>query len=378
MGKQSQRIAILGAGPIGLEAALYARTLGHDVAVFEQGQAAEQVARWGHVRMFSPFGWNSTPLGRKTVGGSLPEDGAILHAAEYRDAYLVPLAESPAIKPFLQLQTQVLTVGRVGWRKTDTTAKLPPFRLLVRGPQQEERFEEADAVLDCTGTYQRPNWAGDGGIPAAGEINARPNIMYWNDDILGAKSQHYADRSIILIGDGHSAATTICALADLAESHQSTWVFWLTHGAKGAPLPRNPGDPLRERDRLAARANALACRCDANLEFHAQTRINELISHGPDKGFRVAGTVCGRAMTWEVDRVIANVGYRPDMTVCQELRAGEPTDSIITGEPGYFFLGAKSRGRNGTFLLRDGYEQIREVFQRIAADPRLDLYSKAA
>ena len=35
------RIAILGAGPIGLEAALYARTLGHTVMVFEQGQVAD-------------------------------------------------------------------------------------------------------------------------------------------------------------------------------------------------------------------------------------------------------------------------------------------------------------------------------------------------
>jgi len=358
------RIAVLGAGPIGLEAALYAHKLGHGVSVFEQGQAGEHVGRWGHVRMFSPFGMNSTPLGRATLVDCLDE-AAMLTSRDFRDAYLLPLAEH--LKPYLHLQTTVLTIGRVGWRKTDGHAKkLPPFRLLVRNAQNQERFETADVVLDCTGTYSRPNWAGDGGIPAAGEIASRPQIMYWNDDILGAKKAHYAGKSIVLIGDGYSAATTISSLAALAEEHQSTWVFWLSHGPKGAPLPRIAKDILRERDRLAVKANSLACRCDGNLEFHPLTLVEEIIAHGPDKGFRIAGTSHGKPVNWEVDRVIANVGYRPDLTLCQELRTGEPSGDIGTGEPGYYFLGAKSRGRDSGFLLKDGHEQIRKVFALLA------------
>ena len=61
------RVAVLGAGPVGLEAALYARALGLSVAVYEAGHVAEHVNRWGHARMFSPFGWNATPLGRHTL-----------------------------------------------------------------------------------------------------------------------------------------------------------------------------------------------------------------------------------------------------------------------------------------------------------------------
>ena len=57
------RIAILGAGPIGLEAAIYARYLGFDVAVFDRGTVANNVLQWGHVRMFSPFSMNSSSLG---------------------------------------------------------------------------------------------------------------------------------------------------------------------------------------------------------------------------------------------------------------------------------------------------------------------------
>ena len=57
------RIAILGAGPIGLEAALYAHYLGYDVDVYERGRVADSVRAWGHVRMFSPLAMNCSLLG---------------------------------------------------------------------------------------------------------------------------------------------------------------------------------------------------------------------------------------------------------------------------------------------------------------------------
>src|SRR6266851_1988222 len=63
----TRRIAVLGAGPIGLEAGLYARQLKLPFTIFEQGRIGEHVWRWGHVRLFSPFGMNSTPLGRKAI-----------------------------------------------------------------------------------------------------------------------------------------------------------------------------------------------------------------------------------------------------------------------------------------------------------------------
>jgi thioredoxin reductase len=381
------RVAVLGAGPIGLEAALYARTLGLPVAVYDQGSPAAHVERWGHVRMFTPFGMNATPLGRQTLfreapKTELPGDADLLTAREFRDRYLLPLAASPILQECLHLQTRVMAIGRTGWRKTDPQdprKPLPPFRLLLRDAKGAERFDAADVVLDCTGVLGRPNWLGDGGIPAAGELAGRPHFTYWLDDVLGAKRGHYANKSVVLIGGGYSAGTTVGDLATLAEAEQATWIVWLTKAPRGQqPLPRFANDPVKERDRLAVRANHLAARCDGNLEYHPQACLDEVTCHGPDQGFRVVARVGGVSKTWEVERVIANVGYRPDLSLSAELRVEEPAGKIETGEPGYFVLGAKAAGRDSTFLLRDGHEHVRKAFALILGKASQDLYAKKA
>jgi thioredoxin reductase len=357
------RVAVIGAGPIGLEAALYAKTCGLPVTVYDRGGIADHVRRWGHVRLFTPFGFTVTPLGLRTLqrekpNRTLPEPTDVLTGREFRDTYLVPLAESDLLLESLQLETAVLHVGRVPGKG---------FRLLVRTSKNQERIDTADVVLDCSGTYATPNWLGDGHIPAVGELAAWPHIAGGVEDVLGERKTHYAGRSILLIGDSYSAATTICALAALAEEHPATWVVWISRGPRGQPLPRIANDPFKERDRLAVKANSLATRCDGNLEFHPQTVLDEVTCHGPDKGFRVAGRTQGKPISWEVERIIANVGYRPDTSLAAALRPHEP---------GYFVLGAKSR--DAGFLMRDGFEQIKQVFASILGNPKLDLYGKKA
>lgn len=384
----SQRIAVFGAGPIGLEAAAYARTAGVDVQVFEAGTIGEHLHRWGFVRMFSPFGMNSTALGQTVLLRDqptriLPGVNDVLSGNEFREQYLLPLSESSLLRGLIQTQTRVLAVGRTGWRKSDpapdSRKPLPPFRVLLRDANNQERLESFDAILDCTGILTRPNTVGDGNIPAIGESTASAHVEHWPCDVLGHRRGHYAGKSIIVIGAGYTAATTVCDLARLAEDDQATWIIWLTRGPRGSqPLPRIAADPLKERDRLAVRANSLACRGDGNIEFHAQTIIDELHCSGPDQGVRVSGRVGGKPISWDVERVIANVGYRPDLSFCSELRVTEPTGSIETAEPGYFVLGAKSRGRDSNFLLRDGHDQIRRTFAAILGKPGLDLYTKKA
>ncbi|MDQ6727804.1 MAG: flavoprotein, partial [Actinomycetota bacterium] len=56
------RLAILGAGPTGLEAALAAVEQGWPFTVLEAGdRPAAQVRAWGHVRMFTPWDLDVSP-----------------------------------------------------------------------------------------------------------------------------------------------------------------------------------------------------------------------------------------------------------------------------------------------------------------------------
>jgi thioredoxin reductase len=404
MPKPERRLAILGAGPIGLEAALYAGALQIPFTIYERGRPADHVWRWGHVRLFTPFGMNVTPLGRAAAqkqkpSQTLPANDVFLTGREFISAYLGTIAES--LQGNMQADTLVLQVGRRGLHKQDDPSGAgrgkQPFRLLLRDKQNRERSEEADVVLDCTGIYGQHRWLGAGGIQAAGELTAEPHICYTLDDILGDRKNHYANKNVLVVGGGLSAATTVSNLAQIATDNQSTWVTWIARGANSWPIKRVANDPLKERDRLAVRANNLATRTDANVEFHAQTVVEAIESQGPDKGFRVATRSAGKQRTIEVERIIGNVGYSPDRMLYRELQIEEcyatfapagtaghlrgdkqsaGPDFLRNPEPNYFILGAKSYGRNADFLLPTGFEQVRDVFRLIAGNLTLDLYGR--
>jgi hypothetical protein len=407
------RIAVLGGGPIGLEAALYARSLNLPVTVYERGRIGEHLRRWGHVRLFSPFGMNVTSLGRTALLADkprhdFPADTDTITGRDHVACYLEPLAQSAALRDCLRPGVQVVQVGRRGLLKSDGPGDAKrgqqPFRLLLRDAKGRETFEEADVVLDCTGTFGQHRWLGEGGIPAAGEIKAEPQITYDLPDGLGDRKADYAGRSILVVGSGYSAATTVCNLATLAEQNPSTWVVWLTRGAKSQPLKRLANDPLKERDRLAARANTLATRGEGNVEFHPQSPVEAIEWLGPDKGFQVTVRTGGKPKTWEVERVIGNVGYTPDASLYREMQVHECYASLgpmalaasllkhaggdclsipaqgpnvlRNPEPNFYILGAKSYGRNSNFLLRAGFEQVRDVFALVMGKADLDLYRK--
>jgi len=404
---EARRLAIIGAGPIGLEAALLGVQLGFEVRIFERGRIGEHVQRWGHVRLFSPFGMNTTAGGRAAIkaelpGHTFPSDDECITGRQHVAAYLEPLSRLKVLKDCVRTENQVLYVGRQRLLKDDLAGDPKranaPFRLLVR-EKGKERFEEADVVLDCSGTYGQHRWLGDGGIPAAGELAAENAICYGLEDILGERRNYFAGKTTLVIGSGFSAATSVVNLAELASSAQETWVVWLARTASTQPIKRTPNDPLRERDRLAVRANTLATRTDGNVEFHAQAVIGSVESLGQDKGFKVTALLgkSSQPRTWEVDRIIANVGYSPDGSLYRELQVHESyttlgpmrlatalaeqpgadclqhgsrgADALRTPEPNFFILGSKSYGRNPHFLLRVGFEQVREAFGLLTGKP---------
>jgi thioredoxin reductase len=270
-----------------------------------------------------------------------------------------------------------------------------------------EQIRTADAVIDASGTYGQPNWLGDGGIPAVGERAAAEHIEYGLADILGHQRDRYAGRHVLVVGAGHSAATSVVALAELARSEPSTRVTWVTRRAASGegPVRQIANDRLPLRDELARRANALAAE-GALVRHLPGTRVDALA--GGAEGFlvRLVGEHAGELA---VDRLIANVGYRPDNRLWAELQVdecyasggprtmaaaslsqavGDETtvppvyspgakdqgfvvrvdarpcgpETLVCPEPDFYVLGAKSYGRGSQFLYSMGLAQIRALF----------------
>lgn len=405
------RIAVLGAGPVGLEAALYARYLGYDVDLYERGGVAENVLRWGHVRLFTPWRQNVSPLALAALRSQdeswrPPDDDALLTGCEFAERFLQPLAHSDLLVDSLRLRTEVLAVGREGQLKGDHAGEEAredgDFRLLLRDAHGKESIATAEAVIDASGTYHNHNWVGASGILAPGERAAADAIEYGLPDVLGLDRDRYAGKKVLLVGAGYSAATSVVSLAELARDVPGTHILWITRKtpeASGGPIAKLERDRLAARDRLALEANALARGESPAVTYQGGTVVNriERLANGR-LSVGLGGLV---SETVEIDRMVANVGYRPDRSLYAELQINEcyaserPTRfaagcadgdrdgvdsaspgpaSLINPEPDFYVLGAKSFGRNSKFLLSQGLAQIRDLFTIMGDRANLDLY----
>ncbi len=388
-------IAIIGAGPVGLEAALTALERGYEVSVYERGQIADAVRQWGHVRMFSPFAMNASAQGLARLqrdGVKLPGPAALLTGAQFRDAYLLPLARSLA--PHIRENCAVRAIGRSRRLKGDFIADpergAAPFRLLLQD-ESGERSELADIVLDCSGTFAQSNLLGEGGIPVPGEAACAGHVHYGVPNLTNRARDRFAGRRVLVVGAGHSSATAVCDLARIREHAPETKIIWSIRRKRPIPAEEMPGDPLPERAQLAAAANRLAR--EGCVQLLTGGSIDSL-AQNPD-GIEVRWCDSnGQTRTLMIDEIIAATGFRPDLELTRELQvqtcwATEGTyplavsllgeagadclttppfgaEALLHPEPCFFTLGMKSYGRSSNFLLRTGYDQVAAVFDWLA------------
>ena len=392
-------IAILGAGPIGLEAALAAAEHGFSFTLYEAGaRPAEDVRAWGHVRMFTPWEMNLSDRMRRGLAGAgqpLPAADRCPTGRELLAELMEPLAALPAIAPRLRLDTRVQAVGREGLLKNEEIATparaARRFRLLLTDPAGREWTESADVVLDATGTSGHPNSLGDGGIPAPGETAASARITRRIPD-LEREAASWAGRTVLLAGAGHSAQTAGLALADLAREATGTRVVWALR--KDELAGGGEPDPLPERARLVSRARELAAGASPAVEVRRRVVVESLRPANGGLSVTLRGAD-GERREVAADRVLSLTGGVGDHELYRQLQVHEcyatcgpmklsaailgaaaggdclaqtthGVETLTNPEPNFFLLGSKSYGRNNTFLLRVGYDQVEEVFTLLA------------
>ena len=387
------RIAILGAGPIGLEAALAAYERGCEFTVYEEGDGpGAHVRDWGHVRLFTPWDMNVSERMRRALPDA-PSGASLPTGVELAERLIDPVATSPALAGRIRTRTRVDAVAREGLLKHEAIAsperREHSFRLLVSDTSGRESVEHADVVIDCTGTYGNPNALGDGGIPAPGE-RALADRIERRIPHFDAGAREWASGTTLLTGAGHSAQTAARALAELARDAPGMRMIWAIRSSKpgwGAVAD----DPLPERARLTRSAAELAGGASEAIEARLGF-VTEALA--PREG-RIAVTLRnGHAEEVEVDRVLALNGGVGDYSIYRQLQVHEcyatsapmklsaallgagagdcleqeshGPETLTNPEPGFFILGAKSYGRNSQFLMRIGWEQVSDVFGMIA------------
>ena len=389
-------VAIVGAGPIGIEAALAAAERGWPFTVYESAATvAGHVREWGHVRLFTPWAMNLSARVRRVLGDAAPGGADLPTGDELADRVLDPVAA--ALGDRVRLGTRVLALAREGLLKHEEISSAArgsrPFRLLVAGPDGAERVEHADVVLDCTGTWGEPNALGDGGIPAPGESSLGARIERHLPD-FARDAPDWAGRRILLTGSGHSAQTAAQALAALARQAPGTEVVWAVRGGDRS-FGALAGDPLPARAELNRDATSLA----AGASDAVDVQFGVVCERLAERGGRIAVALRNGAVgELEVDRVLALNGGVGDASLYRQLQVHEcyataapmklsaallaqsgegPADclglappgpeTLVNPEPGFFILGAKSYGRNSQFLLQVGWQQVDDAFSLIVA-----------
>lgn len=389
---QTYPVVVLGAGPVGLAAAAQLAQRGLSFLVLEAGaKVAAHIRQWGHVKMFSPWRFNTEPVsvGYLTQQGwQKPDQDGFPTGAELVQQYLEPLAALPQIKTYVRLSHKVLGISRLDtdlMKNKDRTAQ--PFVVLVDTPDGQQELL-ASAVIDCTGTWHTPNPAGSHGMAALGELAHQGQIFY---GIVNQQkdSARYANQRVLVLGAGHSAFNSLQELVALKRQYPYTQIHWAIRGANvDKILGGGANDQLKERGALGLLVGQWLQQ--GLMSLHPEFRLRRIAESGEGLILSSADKTLPA-----IDQLVVNTGFRPDLSILSELRLGldpatqsptalapmiDPNEhscgtvrphgylELTQPEVNFYIAGMKSYGRAPTFLLLTGYEQVRSIVAALAGD----------
>lgn len=392
----TKTVAIIGAGPVGLAAAAHALEKGLEPVVLEAGpDAGHAVRQWPHVRMFSPWEYNTDKAAKRLLAGTgwnAPDPKAYPTGAELIELYISPLANRTELASRLKVSADVTAISRVGFDRVKTKGReSAPFEVRFRNGKGDEQIQ-ADAVIDTSGTWFSPNPAGANGLCAIGEQDTGGRIAYGMPDILNGDRARYANKKVAVLGSGHSAIGTLLELVQLAEQAPDTKPIWLLRGNRPEKaFGGGANDKLAARGELGLRFAELVG--EGRVAVEAEFKVSHIANWDDRLRIGAGSARCGRHVV--VDELIVATGFRPDLSFLSEMRLAldpalecpialapliDPNEhscgtvrphgakELRQPEPGLYIAGMKSYGRAPTFLMITGYEQVRSIVADIAGD----------
>ncbi|APH05026.1 NAD(P)-binding domain-containing protein [Bacillus weihaiensis] len=389
-------VAIIGGGPIGLAAAAHLTLKEEPFILFEAGSSiGSNILEWGHVRMFSTWKYNLDKASRRLLektGWVAPNESSLPTGKDLVEKYLLPLSTITELKKNILLHAKVEGIAKKGLNKLKTVKREnSPFEIYV-DVKGEQKVFEAKAVIDATGTWQSPNPSLSNGIWTKKEQELIEQIHYGIPDIV-QEEDRYKNKTIMVVGSGHSAINSILYLAQLKKQFPQTKLYWVLRKQKvDEAYGGLETDELEARGELGKKMKKLV---ETNqLTVLTPFSIRELKKEG--EKISVSGEWNSKEVVLhDIDELIVNTGFRPDRTFLDEIRieldpAVESVKSLAPlidpnihscgtvrphgeqelrhPEKNFYIVGMKSYGRAPTFLLATGYEQVRSIVDYLTGD----------
>lgn len=401
-------IGIIGAGPIGLEAALYGRYLGYDVIVFEERKLedivceAEGRVTWEYAKdLVSPLGVMA--IQTQDESWQPPGPSECWTVAEWWAKYLRPLAESDLVVDSIRFDSHVATIARSDWRKHEQPT--PEECEDGRGGwdfviESNGDRPAVDAVIDASGLAFQLGVA-NGGLTVRGEFHAATAQLLTQVSTLGTKAIELhpsANKRTLVAGDAIEAVESLLTLLHIKSKFPATEIVWTTpHDRERATSgPIDPqrfggGRPLLEE--AIAKVNQAALEGKL-IDWRPGAPIDRIDQVGDETGrpswkVAIAGddpeeltvdalhTHGHRFSDWSLERELQFWACPvweslPSLSPYVQSHLAAMPQRI---EPNFYVAGEKSYGRLETFRFVDGLAQIRDIFADLADRATLDLYA---
>ena len=390
-------VAIIGAGPVGLAAAAHLTVRNQPFILFEAGNTvASNILSWKHIRVFSPWKYNIDKAARQLLAESqwlAPDDDGLPTGEQLYTNYFKPFSELPSIQTNIFLNSRVLSIGRKNMDKMKTWGREEvPYVLQVLQGEEVELYE-AKAVIDASGTWNSPNPIGSGGTYAVGELENSARIVYGIPDILHQHAERYKNKSVLIVGGGHSSINAILELDKLKEKYPDTEIHWILRKKSIRDVyGGQEADALQARGALGTKIEQLVK--EDRVSVYTPFQVQQIINN--DHNLWIVGIHHGEKMILPaIDEIISNTGSRPDFSFLREVRLSiDPSLESVAeiaelidpnihscgtvrphGEKelrhpdkDFYIVGSKSYGRAPTFLMATGYEQVRSIVAAIDGD----------
>jgi len=384
-------IAVVGAGPIGLEAALYARFLGYPTTVFERGRVGERLRDVCLAGEFL-FEASRTTLGVAAIKAQdpdflLPAGHETLTSGQYLARYLVPLADSDLLSDSIRSHTTVVAIRRTAESAAaQGSPEMPPdsdanaaAQFLVDTVSQDGTTEtfRAEIVIDCSGLVEMSHESFRKQLPERSSVViseiALGRMQHGLPQAAGKDRERYAGRRTLVIGDGEPLRLAARQLVSLRRVSSATRIGLLNEYPSENQVPQMCPGPHRGAD-----SDLIPAEC--RVDIPADAMLSQLEFDVAQDRFR-ATFRCDRQIFEEMfDRVLWLAPRVVDSCLDSDLqisvRSGEPM--IVSRLPRLYVLGSKSTAGRTDFLLSTGYRQIRDAFRTIGQRDELDLYATLA